>query len=143
MEYFITSIFTLLGSWFLIKLINKNKNKKFHRTLYKQSDMHKVLKKFFDQQIKYPGLESHSSQLTKRRERDTIKVIVVDEKAYWVSNNVFYVADAVNGNPIPESAEPLDTKQMSNKDVKKMLFILDNLNDGENNDSGSAGNERL
>jgi hypothetical protein len=101
------------------------------------------MKKFFSQQL-IPDLDTNrSSQLTKRREKDTIKVIVIDEKAYWVSDNVFYIADAIEGNPIPETARPLDTKQMSNKDVSKMLFILDNLKDGKLNDSGSAGNERL
>jgi len=101
------------------------------------------MKKFFSQQLITDIDINRSSQLTRRREKDTIKVIVIDEKAYWVSDNVFYVADAVEGNPIPETAQPLDTKQMSNKEINKMLFILDNLKNGKSDDSGSTGNERL
>jgi thymidine kinase len=141
--YVITFGLTVIASWFIIRITTKSRNKAFRKTLYRQSDLHKVMKKFFSQQIVNTLNEEKSSQLTKRKEKDTIKVIVVDEKAYWVSDNVFYTADAVHGNPIPETAQPLDTKQMSNKDISKMLFILDNLKDGELNDSGSTGNERL
>jgi hypothetical protein len=143
MLYVITFGLTAVVSWFIIKITTKRRNKAFSRTLYRQSDLHRIMKKFFSQQL-IPDLNANrSSQLTKRREKDTIKVIVIDEKAYWVSDNVFYVADAVGGNLIPETAKPLDTKQMSNRDVSKMLLILDNLKDGKLNDSGSTGNERL
>lgn len=143
MLYVITFGLTAVVSWFIIRITTKKRNKAFSRTLYRQSDLHRIMKKFFSQQL-IPDLNAkRSSQLTKRREKDTIKVIVIDEKAYWVSDNIFYIADAIDGNPIPETARPLDTKQMSNKDVSKMLFILDNLKDGKFNDSGSAGNERL
>jgi hypothetical protein len=101
------------------------------------------MKKFFSQQLRSNFSENRSSQLTKRKEKDRIKVIVIDEKAYWVSDNVFYVADAIEGDPIPETAIPLDTKQMSNKEINKMLFILDNLKNGKSDDSGSTGNERI
>jgi hypothetical protein len=143
MWYAITFGLTLVLFWAIIKITTKKRNKKFTKTLYRQSDLHRIMKKFFSQQL-IPTLDANrSSQLTKRREKDTIKVIVIDEKAYWVSDNVFYIADAFQGNPIPETAKPLDTKQMSNKDVSKMLFILDNLRDGKFDDSGSTGNERI
>jgi hypothetical protein len=143
MLYVITFGLTVVASWFIIRITTKSRNKAFSRTLYRQSDLHRIMKKFFSQQLIPELYTSRSSQLTKRKEKDKIKVIVIDEKAYWVSDNVFYIADAIEGNPIPESARPLDTKQMSNKDISKMLFILDNLKDGKINDSGSAGNERL
>lgn len=143
MLYVITFGLTILASWLIIRITTKSRNKAFSRTLYRQSDLHRIMKKFFSQQLRPDLNEDRSSQLTRRREKDRIKVIVIDEKAYWVSDNVFYVADAIEGNPIPETAQPLDTKQMSNREINKMLFILDNLKNGKNNDSGSAGNERI
>jgi hypothetical protein len=141
--YVITFVLTILASWFIIKITTKKRNKAFSRTLYRQSDLHRIMKKFFSQQLRSNFSENRSSQLTKRKEKDRIKVIVIDEKAYWVSDNVFYVADAIEGDPIPETAIPLDTKQMSNKEINKMLFILDNLKNGKSDDSGSTGNERI
>ena len=143
MLYAITFGLTIFVSWLIIRITTKSRNKAFSKTLYKQSDLHKVMKKFFLQQLRPDFNKDRSSQLTRRQEKSRIKVIVIDEKAYWVSDNVFYVADAVEGNPIPETAQPLDTKQMSNREINKMLFILDNLKNGKSDDSGSTGNERI
>jgi len=85
--------------------------------------------------------EKPPSQLTKRRERDMIKVIVIGNLAYWVSDNIFYVADAIDGEVIPQTAKPVDTNSMSRRDLDKMLFILDSLKNGKKDDSSSAGNE--
>lgn len=101
--------------------------------------MHKMMKKFFTYEL--PQHQDTSSQLQKRREKSTLKVLVVEDQAYWVASNIFYVANVEDGAPVPESAKPVDTTNMSKKDVEKMLFILDNLRSGNRNDSGSTGNK--
>jgi hypothetical protein len=137
--YVITFGLTILTSWFIIRVVAKNKYKKSHRVIYRQSDMHKMMKKFFTYEL--PQNQDISSQLQKRREKSTIKVLVVEDQAYWVASNIFYVANVEDGAPVPESAKPVDTTNMSKKDVEKMLFILDNLRSGNKNDSGSTGNK--
>jgi hypothetical protein len=126
-------------NWFILKVIKKSARKSFSKTLYSQSDIHSLLKYFFSLEI--TNNEKPSSQLTKRREKGMIKVIVMGNLAYWVSDNIFYVAEAVDGEVIPETAEPVDTNSMSRRDLDKMLFILDSLKNGKKNDSSSAGNE--
>ena len=131
---------TLIASWAILKVIKNRSRKVFSRTLYRQSDMHRMLKYFFSLDIS--NNEKPPSQLTKRREKDMIKVIVMGEQAYWVSNNTFYVAKAFEGEVLPDTAEPVDIESMSRKDIDKMLFILDNLKNGKDkDDSSSAGNE--
>jgi len=139
MEYIILVGLTIAASWFIIRVIRKNARKGFSQTLYSQSDIHNLLKYFFSLNI--DNNEKHSSQLTKRKEKDMIKVIVMGNLAYWVSENIFYVAEAVDGEVVPETAEPVDTNSMSRRDLDKMLFILDSLKNGKKNDSSSAGNE--
>ena len=131
---------TLIASWAILKVIKKRSRKVFSRTLYRQSDMHRMLKYFFSLEI--TNNEKPSSQLTKRKEKDIIKVIVMENQAYWVSNNTFYVAKAFEGEVLPDTAKPVDIENMSRKDIDRMLFILDNLKNGkEKDDSSSAGNE--
>lgn len=139
MEYIILVGLTIAASWFIIRVIRKSARKSFSQTLYSQSDIHNLLKYFFSLNI--DNNEKHSSQLTKRKEKDMIKVIVMGNLAYWVSENIFYVAEAVDGEVVPETAEPVDTNSMSRRDLDKMLFILDSLKNGKKNDSSSAGNE--
>jgi len=139
MEYILIVGLTSIVSWSIIRVIRKNAKKSFSKTLYSQSDIHKLLKYFFSLNI--INNDKPISQLTKRKERDMIKVIVMGNLAYWVSENIFYVAEAIDGEVIPQTAEPVDTNSMSRKDLDKMLFILDSLKNGKKNDSSSAGNE--
>ena len=139
MEYILTIVLTFIISWAILRVIKKNTQKGLSTTLYSQSDMHRLLKYFFSLNIITD--EKPPSQLTKRRERDMIRVIVMGDLAYWVSENIFYVAEAINGEVIPQTAKPVDTNSMNKKDLDKMLFILDSLKNGSKNDSSSAGNE--
>ena len=121
----------------LIKKINKRNNS---YVIYRQSDIHKMLKYFFSLNIETQS--KPSSQLTKRLEKDMIRVIVVGNQAYWVSDNTFYVADALDGEVDTETAKPVDVQSMSKLEVNKMLSILDSLTNGKvGNDRSSTGNE--
>jgi hypothetical protein len=83
------------------------------------------------------------SQSLTHIEKNTVKVIFIEDKAYWVNNNIFYCADAIGGNVNIDTTEPIDTNNMSKKDIDKMLFILDNLKNGRDNDSSSTGDKGL
>ena len=57
---------------------------------------------------------------------EIIRVAVYDDKAYWVYDNVFYESDTVR-EPDFATARPIDTMSMSGKQLKKLLSILDEL----------------
>lgn len=58
---------------------------------------------------------------------EEVTIALIEGKAYWVLNNTFYQADVVDGEVDKETSRPIDAFKMSNGDVAKMLFILDNL----------------
>ena len=132
---------TLLASLAIIIIMKKKINKKMSRTLYSQKDTHELLKYFFS--IDSSNQKRRFSQLTKHTEKSMIRVIVIGQEAYWVSDNIFYVANAIGGEVESTSARPVDVENMSKNDMEKMLMILDNLQNGNKNDSGSAGNKRI
>lgn len=99
--------------------------------------MHEMLKRFFSNSS---VVEKKSSQMIKRKDNFLTRVIILEDKAYWVIDNVFYVGDAENGSVQPETGVPISTSGLSSKEINKLLFILDNLKNGKTNDSGSAGN---
>ena len=140
MKYIIASGLTLIVSWAILIVIKKKNNKRYSYLSYRQSDMHNILKYFFSLNEKEKA--KPLSQFHKRLEEGMLKVIVVGNEAYWVVNNVFYVADAFNNQVDPETARPVNVENMSKPDMEKMLFILDSLKDGEiENDRSSSGNE--
>ena len=138
MDIFIISVLTLFLFWAILIVIKKKTKKSFNKTVYRQSDMHNILKDFFFKDIDNDKVITSQSKIWK--EKQSTKVVILDQKAYWISNNIFYVGEAVNGKIKPETGEPLDTSNMSKREIDKMLFIMDNLKNGKLNDSGSAGN---
>lgn len=117
------------------------KFKTFKGIAYSQSSIHLMIKDFLPKTL-YEKPRQQSQSL-KHIEANTVKVIFIEDKAYWVSNNIFYCAELVEGGIDVDSTQPVDTTNMSKKDIDKMLFILDNLKNGSNDDSSSAGNERF
>jgi len=138
MQELIAVFLTLCTFWFIIKRTKKNKKVEVSTTLSRQSDVHKLLKHFFSISL---ANNNNFTQLTKHREKGMIKVIVLDNQAYWVSNNKFYVAEAINGEVQKNTTKPVDIDSLSKVELDKMLFILDSLRDGERNDRGSSGNK--
>ena len=139
MQAILTIGLTLIVFSSIIIVMNKKRKKSFNKVLYSQSDMHNILKNFFFKDIFDDKVITSQSKIWK--EKQTTRVVIIDQRAYWVSNNMFYVGDTVDGKVRPETGKPLDTTKMSKREVDKMLFILDNLKNGKINDSGSAGNQ--
>ena len=139
MEYALASVLALALSFFAIQFIGSKRKISRGKILYRQSDTHNFLKEFFSRNIEP---KPKKSQLQERQEKQGTKIIVTEEdKAYWVIDNIFYVCEVVNGRPNFDTARPIDTSNMSKKELDKMLFILDNLGRGDKNERGSTGNE--
>jgi hypothetical protein len=139
MQELIIICLTLTLFCYIIVSVVKTKKKNTSKMIHRQSDVHKLLKYFFS--IPLSNNEKNFSQLTKHKQKGTIKVIVLGNQAYWVSNNIFYVADAVDGKVQKSTAKPVDIEGLPKVDLDKMLFILDSLRDGKRDDSGSTGNK--
>jgi hypothetical protein len=139
MEYFLAIGLTLLAAWSIIRLNGYKVSKTLTNIKYRQSDINESLRSFIPKKLN--NKEKIESQSAKHAANTMIKIIVIDDKAYWVKDNVFYFADTNNGDIVGPTAEPVNISTMSKKDIDKMLFILDNLRKGIENDSGSTGNE--
>jgi len=61
-----------------------------------------------------------------------LKVAIVEDKAYWVANNIFYEAEVIDEEIVKEEARPVDAFDMELRDVNKMMTILDNIQDWKN-----------
>lgn len=122
-----TFIIGCLTSFILIAIINRTKRRiVLKRIGFRQSMLHHIVK---DMLPTNAFLDSQKDRQSKKyRGSAAIKVIQTpDNKAYWVENNTFYSAELVNGQFDPSSGTPVDTNNMSRKEIDKLLFILDNL----------------
>lgn len=64
-------------------------------------------------------------------DREIVRVAVYEDKAYWVYDNVFYESE-VTREPDFTTARPIDTMALDPKELDRLLNILDELEDSEN-----------
>ena len=139
MEYALASVLAFSLSFLLITWIGSKRKISRKKIMYRQSDTHNFLKEFFSRDTE---IKEKTTQAKKRQEERGTKIIITeDDKAYWVIDNIFYTANVINGRPDFDNANPIDTSNMSKKELDKMLFILDNLGRGDKNERGSTGNK--
>jgi len=139
MEYVLAIGLTLVLSWSIIELSRYKALKNLSNVKYRQSDMHQTIINLIPQKLN--SKKEIESQSVKHAASTMIKIIVIDSKAYWIKDNIFYSAETISGDIVEHTTEPVNVSTMSKKDMDKMLFILDNLRKGKNDDSSSTGNE--
>ena len=139
MEYVLAIGLTLVLVWSIIEF-NRYKVSQILRNIhYRQSDIHQSFIDLVPKKIN--NRTKIESQSAKHAASTMIKIIVIEDKAYWVKDNVFYFAETNSGDIVDVTAKPVEISDMSKQDIDKMLFILDNLRKGNENDSSSTGNE--
>lgn len=135
MEYLFPFLLTLFSVSCTIILLKKVEKKFLSKNDYRQSDIHKIIKPIlFTEEKKV----NKKTQIDNVLEKNSVNVMIVDNKAYWIFENVFYTADFVNNDVDPETSKPVDTSNMSKEDLDQMLFILDALRGGNKNDSSGT-----
>lgn len=139
MEYLLIVGLTFIVSWSIIKISNKKRGRFLSKIRYRQSNIYEMVKDVIPKEMfEKPKVITQSQ---KHVQKNMLKVVITEGKAYWILDNVFYTANAINGRVDESTVEPLDIQNLPKKDLSKMLSILDDLRKGmESNDSGSAGN---
>jgi hypothetical protein len=123
---------TLILFIFVVFLINKrNKREPFFLIRYSQSHIHRILSPLLPQVDQISKISNKDNQSSKHLKNTNVRVLIVEGKAYWTKNNVFYVSNIVDGDIDKNNAQVVDTMGMNKVELDKMLFIIDQLRKGE------------
>ena len=90
---------------------------------------------------KYSRKITSRTQSKMHYDKTNVKVIILDNQAYWIKDNIFYKAPLDGQSIDKESAEQVDTIHMDKVQLDKMLFIMDKLREGINDDSRGSGDK--
>lgn len=132
MEYFFGALVTLLTVYVVNTLVTQAvKQEKKTVIRYSQSHIYKMVGHIFFGQSEKPKKDSQSSRY---QEEIYLKIVVLDNKAYWIKDHAFFVADVIDGDVDKESAQQVDTMGMDDVELKKMLLIVETLREGSGND---------
>jgi hypothetical protein len=135
-EYFVGAAITLLVVVVANRYINnKTTNAESSEITYSQSHIYELIRPFLSY-VAPPSIGV--TQSTKFMNKIYLKIMVVKDKAYWIKDNTFYVAEVVDGEVKRENARAVDTMAMSKVELDEMLFIIEKLREEDNDSRGSG-----
>lgn len=141
MKYISGFILAFILIYFFEKFQAKHnilQEKKIKPIRYSQSHIHSLVFPLLPKGIKIKKPKKTQSAI--HEAKNNIKVIIMDNSAYWIKDNAFYMADmSIDGTVNKDSTRRVDTDGMSRVQLDKMLFIIDKLREGTLDDSGSTG----
>lgn len=141
MEYLVGSIATLFCLLIFLRINRKfikDRKSGAYRVVYNQSHIYKLIRPY----IIIESMIAKADKKTQAREYEAsmyVRVIIVDEQAYWIRDNTFFVADMVDGALDNETTRKVDTMAMDEVQLKKMVFIVEKLTEGKQDDRGDSG----
>ena len=80
------------------------------------------------------------TQATRFQDKQSMKVLVWEDSAYWIRDNAVYSASIVDGNIDHENAKIVDTMVLDSVQLEKLSIIVEMLTKGKADDRGSSGN---
>lgn len=83
------------------------------------------------------------TQATRYYDSTRIRTVFTEDAAYWIKDNTVYKARVENNFIVENSAEVLDMIAMDKVQLEEMIFIIEKLTEGMNNDSGYSGDSKF
>ena len=128
MEYLIGAIITtstmlLTYRWFMANSIPK----KSFKVSISQSRTNELMKSFF---IKNESFPAATTQSMKHFDSINLRILILEEQAYWIKNNAVFVAEVINGEIEKDTAKEVDTMAMDKVQLNKLMFIVEKLKEG-------------
>jgi hypothetical protein len=130
MLYFFSGVLTTL--LFTAILLRYKKFLRNRKIVIRQSYLFELVKRFLPEEGSSEWyLEKLYTQSMGHEDNKAIKYIELsDKKAYWIEKNKVYYTDMSNGHFDPSGGKLLETNDISEEQVSKILFIVNSLKRG-------------
>jgi len=80
------------------------------------------------------------TQATEFFDKNHPRILILEDGGYWISNNAVYYAGFDDEGLDTENAVQLDTTSMNDVELKKLMFIVEQLTKGLGNEDSSQWN---
>lgn len=106
---------------------------------YSQTHIHEIIKNNIPDSMFSPV--KNPTQSTHHEKSMQFKVLFIEKEAYWIKENALFIAEQEDGVVKEETARRVDTMGMNRVQLEKVIYIVDALNEGTDNDRGYTGNK--
>jgi thymidylate synthase len=140
MEFLIGAATTLACVIILNKFAEKNisRYKKSVDVRDRQSKRFDILKTAYFIMEALQPVEDIDTQATRFFDSRSTTVALIEDKAYWIEDNVLFETEVIDGDFQKEFAKKVDTMTMDKLELNKISYIVEKLTEAKN-DRGYPG----
>jgi len=139
MEYLagsLSTIVTIVFVLFVIKKIRDNQPR-MAKIFYSQSNIYERIKPA----IPFMPPTPKESQSGNHRKKQMVKIIMIGDRVYWISENRLFEAPMTEDGFVDYSlGTPIDTIHMNKVELDRISFIVEKLTEGNSDDRSNTGN---
>ena len=138
-EYFI-GFLVAIAMLVLLRLLVPGtiRNNPVRRIRDNQTRIHEITKYYLPDSLFLPIKKPRQS--FNHEKKINLKVLFFEKEAYWIKENTLFIAEQEDGIVKEETAKRVDTMGMNRVQLEKVIYIVDILNEGNQNDSGYTRN---
>lgn len=136
LEYFLGAFITLGIFLFLMKNLAKTQISNSESKFINRQSLYVELHKLINPESVKKIVETQS---TKHIKLTNLKVLIMEDQAFWIKNNAVYTAPVENDEVQRNSATKVDMMAMNKVELDKMMFVIDKLNEGKKDDRRDSG----
>lgn len=135
---FIAGAVIAIGSFLISKfIINRSKNSSSLKINLRQSSTFELIGPALH--IMLSVKNKKDTQASQYSDKNKLKVLMMEDKAYWIQDNTVFEASIINGSVDQENVKVVDTMGMNKVELDRLSYIVDKLTKGDSNDRGYPG----
>lgn len=137
---YLVGFLVAIGTIVLLRLLTPRAIRKnsVSKIRYSQTHIHEIIKDSLPDHLFSPI--KRPRQTSNHEKSINLKVLFLEKEAYWIKGNALFIAEQEDGMVKEETARRVDTMGMNKVQLEKVIYIVDILNEGNQNDSGYTGN---
>ena len=141
-EYFLGFLVAVVMLVLLRILVPKTiKDNPINKIRYSQTHIHEITKYYLPDSLFLPIKKPRQS--SNHEKSINLRVLFFEKEAYWIKENALFIAEQEDGIVKEDTAKRVDTMGMNRVQLEKVMYIVDILNEGNQNDSGYPRNNRF
>jgi gamma-glutamylcyclotransferase (GGCT)/AIG2-like uncharacterized protein YtfP len=142
MEYLLL-ILLVIPIYIVYRLVNTGKKISVKTTVFTtQSRTLQMINHLYEVQREH-DYRSLKTQSTDYFDKHHPRIMIVENEGYWIENNAVYRGEFYEDGIDKETVVKLDTMTMSDVELKKLIFIIEQLTKGLDSEDNSKWDEKL
>lgn len=143
MEFFAGVLVSMLSIYFAARIVERQRARAIPLNIRNRQSDRFLLLASSGLIVDNSSPERIKTQATDFYDRSAVRVVITEDRAYWIQDNKLVEAEIVDGQMLPETTKVVDTMGIDSVELKKITGIVEKLTERVGNEGRNPGDKIL